>query len=393
MSLSIYIHIPFCLTKCGYCDFSSVSIETIPEDDYTDCVIKEIRSVTGKLYDEKVPVSTIYFGGGTPSLFSVKNIDRIISAVCDHYDVSDSAEITLEVNPKTAGYDKLKGFKDTGVNRLSIGAQSFDDSLLKILGRVHDRADAIIAYEDARRAGFDNVNLDLIFGIPTEDDTMLAADLKTITNLNPEHISAYILTLERATPMYGKIASGELIEPDDDRAAGMFKTVERYLTENSYCHYEVSAYAKAGKESAHNLNYWRYGEYLSFGAAAHSFIKKNDKAKALFNTDHDCLRFLNVKSHEDYMKKITGEGQAVGRVESLTEEMRMNEFLMMGMRLLEGISLSDFKHEFGSDLADLFKRGISLLNERGLAGIKNNRLKLSEKGVLLSNEVLITLIH
>ncbi|MFC1856080.1 radical SAM family heme chaperone HemW, partial [Thermodesulfobacteriota bacterium] len=213
MTISIYIHIPFCLKKCNYCDFSSVAVSAIPQDDYTDCLIKEIDNVTKKFYDESVDVKSIYFGGGTPSLFNINNIERILKKVNELYNVSKRVEVTLEANPKSVDYDKLKGFYDIGINRLSLGAQSFDDNILKILGRVHDRADALTAYNDARRAGFENINLDLIFGVPTQSDKILKEDLKVLTDLSPEHISAYILTLEENTKLFEDVMIKRTLAP------------------------------------------------------------------------------------------------------------------------------------------------------------------------------------
>jgi oxygen-independent coproporphyrinogen-3 oxidase len=397
MSPGIYIHIPFCLKKCGYCDFVSSCPEIIPEEEYARSVIKEIRTVTESLYNERVSLKSIYFGGGTPSLLSPENIYGIISDIKRLYDLEENAEITLEANPKTAGYDKLKEFKSAGINRLSIGIQSFNDKMLKMLGRVHDGKDALNIYDNSRKAGFENINLDIIFGIPGQTGMMLKDDLKTFCGLNPEHISAYILTLEKNVPMYKKIGNGRLPTlPKDDETADMFNIVEGFLTDNSYTHYEISAYAREKKESVHNLNYWRYGEYLGFGAAAHSLIKDNDSAKDFFNAHgtirHNTVRWNNVKDHEEYMKRIKREGKAFLEVEPLDEKKRMTEFLIMGLRLLDGIRCSDFKKEFKKEIFDVYDQKIKLLSKRELIEIKNNSLKLTKKGVLLSNEVLINLI-
>jgi len=395
MSISIYIHIPFCLKKCDYCDFKSTSPETIPEKEYTDCVIKEMRNITGTLYDERARVKSIYFGGGTPSLFGADSIGRMLAAVDELYDIEKGAEVTLEVNPKTADYERLVAFKGAGINRLSIGTQSFDDNLLKIIGRVHSRDDSLTMYKNARRAGFNNINLDLIFGIPTQTQEMLYTDLNILTELDPEHISAYILTVERATPLFDRIKSGTL-RVDDDLVTKMFKSVEHRLSERGYLHYEVSAYAKDGLRSVQNSNYWRSGEYIGFGSAAHSMVKGSRATKLCESVAATeavgAVRWYNLGEYEEYMARVKADGKGVKAAAVLSEQQRMTEFLIMGMRLLDGIRLDDFMDEFGVELTELYDDKISALKNAKLIEIKNNLLKLTPKGVLLSNEVLLTLI-
>lgn len=422
MPISIYIHIPFCLKKCDYCDFNSTSPETIPEEEYTDCLIHEIRSITETLYDEKPKVKSVYFGGGTPSLFSADSINSVLSTVRELYNIKEEAEITLEVNPKTADYEKLAAFRAIGVNRLSIGTQSFDDRLLKILGRVHDSDDALRTFKDARRAGFDNINLDLIFAIPTQTDEMLESDLKIITELEPEHISAYMLTVERGTPLFERIQGGALTL-DDDIGADMFLAMEERLTRHGYDHYEISAYAKSGLRSVHNENYWRSGEYIGFGAAAHSMVKSSRAAEKFCETkefygaeESSTVRWYNLADHIEYMESVKSTGRGMKGAAPIDEQQRMTEFLIMGMRLLDGIRLGDFKSEFGRELTEVYDEKVAALIDAGLIEIVNNNisaeekisaeenisaeeisaeekiLKLTKKGVLLSNEVLVNLI-
>jgi oxygen-independent coproporphyrinogen-3 oxidase len=402
MSLGIYIHIPFCLKKCGYCDFVSSCVSPVPQKEYTNSVVNEIRLVTERIYDKKARVKSIYFGGGTPSLFSPENISAIIGEIRKLYDLEDDAEITLEANPKTAGYEKLRGFRNAGINRLSIGVQSFDDNMLKILGRIHDKKAAVDMYKNARKADFDNINLDIIFGIPAQSYEMLRTDLRILKELYPEHISAYILSVEKNTPLFEKIKSNKMALPKDDVIADMFETVDEYLSDNSYDHYEISNYARRSRESVHNLNYWRYGEYLGFGAAAHSLIKDNEAAKYFLDETSDktardvirynTVRWSNITDYNAYMKNLKKGCLSIALIEPLDEKKRMSEFLMMGLRLKAGIKFNDFKKEFGKKIKDVYNKEINLLTKRGLVETKNNSLKLTQKGVLLSNEVLINLI-
>ncbi len=384
MTQSIYIHIPFCLKKCGYCDFASYAVKPVPQKEYTDSIITELRTITKTLYDKKVGCGSVYFGGGTPSLLSPGNINRIIDEICTMYDIDETAEITMEVNPKTAGYDELIAFRAAGVNRLSIGAQSFDDSLLKRLGRVHDAGGAVRMYENALSAGFDNINIDLIFGIPGQSHETLLCDLKALADLEPAHVSAYILTVAKGSPLYND---------DDDAIVEMFNTVEDYLTARSYKHYEVSNYARGGRESAHNLNYWRAGEYIGLGAAAHSMVKGERAVSRLAgDSPNKAIRWRNTDDYKLYMEMIARGGLALTDSEPLDEKTRMNEFLIMGLRLADGIMAADFRSEFGKDIYDIYGSKIKGLCDNGLMDTEKNSLKLTKKRVLLLNEVLVELI-
>lgn len=399
MSLSIYIHIPFCVKKCEYCDFVSGTPRAIPQKEYTASIIKEMARVSEKLFFQKATCNSIFFGGGTPSLFSPDNIARMIDEIRARYIVKDGAEITLEANPKTADYEKLKGFRSAGVNRLSIGVQSFNDNILKLLGRIHDKNEALAFYENAQKAGFENISLDIIFGAPTQTIDILNDDLGTLITLSPKHISAYNLTLEEGTLLFDKVASGKLTMPDDEIAADMFELVREKLTANGYNHYEISNYVKPGMESAHNMNYWRYGDYIGFGSAAHSLIKKSESALDMISgfhgakmENHDAsrlaVRWNNVEDYQDYMQKIERGGYAFDSAESLSDEKQKSEYLIMGLRMLSGIKNDDyFKSTYSADQSK-----ISSLVERGLLEFKNNSLKLTKKGVLLLNEVLLDLI-
>ncbi len=380
MPLGIYIHIPFCLKKCAYCDFASSAPATIPADEYSECVTEEMRLVSDNLQLTEKRVRSIYFGGGTPSLLSAENIGWVIDETRALFDVAPDAEITLEVNPKTVDERKLREFRSVGVNRLSIGAQSFDDTMLHSLGRAHNSREAVEVYEAARAARFDNISVDIMFGIPGQSAKTLLDDLKALTDLEPEHISAYSLTVEEGTPLDGLVKAGSVVVPSDDTLADMFSAVEKYLQKRGYKHYEISNYARPGKESIHNLNYWHYGNYLGFGAAAHSLVREEKAA-----------RWSNTADHEEYMRNVVdGLLPEVSR-EWLEKPQQQNEFLIMGMRMLDGIKLERLTAEFGMAESDISAKFATLI-DRSLLEKSITSLKLTKKGVLLLNDVLLELI-
>ncbi len=380
MPLSIYIHIPFCLKKCVYCDFASSALDAVPSDEYSECVTGEMRLVSESLQLSEKRVGRIYFGGVTPSLLSAENIGWMIDEARALFDVAPDAEITLEVNPKTADERKLREFKSVGVNRLSIGAQSFDDDLLHSLGRAHNSREAVEVYEAARAAGFDNISVDIMFGIPGESEKALMDDLKALTDLAPEHISAYSLTVEEGTPLNALVNSGKVVMPSEDTLADMFSAVEKYLRERGYKHYEISNYARPDKESVHNLNYWHYGNYIGFGAAAHSLLRGENAA-----------RWSNTPDREEYMRNvIDGLLPEVSR-EWLEKPQQQNEFLIMGLRMLDGIKIDRLTAEFAMSENDISAKFAPLI-EQGLLEKSITSLKLTKKGVLLLNDVLLELI-
>jgi oxygen-independent coproporphyrinogen-3 oxidase len=317
--LSLYIHIPWCVRKCPYCDFNShESRNPIPESAYVDALITDLEQATPLVWGRKV--RSIFFGGGTPSLFSAESIDRILSHVRMLTPLEYEAEITLEANPGTFEAERFAGYRDAGVNRISIGIQSFNPRHLQALGRIHNTEEAQYAAEHAIRI-FGNVNLDLMYALPEQTLEEALQDMRTAIALGPTHISAYHLTLEPNTPFYYKPPT----LPDDDTSATMQEAIEQLLADHGYAHYETSAFGKAGKRCRHNLNYWAFGDYLGIGAGAHSKLSFHDRI----------LRQSRIKQPNAYMKAVTETGHI--DEERLLDRADLGfEFMMNALRLTEG---------------------------------------------------------
>lgn len=353
-SLGVYVHIPFCLKKCNYCDF--VSYEQVDEG-YVSHIAREIEE-KGLVYGNKYYVDTIHFGGGTPSVLEVEDIGDTISEIGKGFEICDP-EITIEVNPGTVEIEKLKGYRKLGVNRLSIGIQSFDNDNLKLLGRIHTRDMGLRAYEAAREAGFDNINLDLMIGLPGQNMDDLIRDVESVIALDPEHVSCYSLQYEEGTPLHTSLIKGEIQALSDELDRDMYHEVCDRL--KAYNHYEISNFAKNGYESMHNLKYWSMSDYLGIGVAAHSYIQG--------------VRFANPKRLEEYLKGTKGEFFDVDT---------FSEYMFTGLRKLQGLKLDEIEKICG-DLSFLPKAE-GLISE-GLLEIDDDRLKLTSKGIDISNRV------
>jgi len=373
--LGLYIHIPFCAKKCRYCDFTSYAVAD--EDThlaYTLKLIFEIRAkralIAGGPGDAMV--DTIYIGGGTPSLLEAGLIQEILDAVYSTYMVKDDAEITLEANPGTAGYEKFRAYRAAGVNRLSIGAQSFGDETLSFLGRIHHGADAVRAFGDARAAGFDNVSLDLIFGVPGQGFSGWERDLRAAVALEPEHISFYGLQIEEGTPLFESRESGDFEEVSDIEDRKMYRFAKEYLTGRGLYHYEISNSARPGFESRHNLKYWSMAPYIGFGAGAHSFFGgrrfSNKPELALYLAAED-ERDMADRSHDN----------------TLSDD--MSEYIFLGLRRTAGIDLGGFSEEFGRDFWELYGEETEKLIGRGLLEKSGQNLRLTALGLDLANTV------
>ncbi len=380
MTLGIYIHIPFCVKKCPYCDFTSFTHETLPEDQYIKALIREIEVRRKAEVEEEVKVETVYFGGGTPSLLSPNSVKNLLIAISKEFTLKEP-EITIEVNPGTVDLDKLKGFRDTGVNRLSLGIQSLNDRLLSTLGRIHNRKEALDAYESAREAGFQNIGIDLIHSKPGESLPDWEGDLKEAISLRPEHISAYNLTVEEETHFFHQQEKGLLALPKEEEQVAMFLETERILGNAGYEHYEVSNYALPGFRSRHNQIYWKGGEYLGLGVSAHSYIKKDWG-----------IRQANTSNLEEYFKLIKEKGNAIIEEEALTKEKAMGEAVFLGLRMMEGIDLSYFKDRFGIGIDAAYPDAVKDLMEDGLLESGGGHLRLTKKGILFLNDVSVRFV-
>jgi len=369
----IYIHIPFCAAKCIYCDFYSVADQDDRIDDFVNSLIFEIDrcdiNVTNWKFD------TIFIGGGTPSLLSAKQLERIISALQKKYDLADIIEFTVEANPGEALYEKLKDFHSFGVNRLSMGVQSFKSNLLQFLSRIHTAEDAMRTFESARKVGFDNINCDLIYNIPNQSLDDWKDDLNQLIELNPEHISAYSLTVENGTPLHGLVRNKTIQMPNDEKHLQFNSTVFELLSKNDFIQYEISNYSKLNKECFHNLHYWDNDTYLGFGPSAHSF----DGNK----------RWNNYSNLEKYVSLLNGENSPIENFDEITEVDKINEIIGFGLRMTKGFELShipDDKLEmFKSLLSDVKMKYPDMIFE------DENRIKLNQNGMQFADAIAVDL--
>ena len=358
---AIYIHIPFCEKKCYYCDFLSFANKKDEIGKYIEKLIEEI-----KLYPENT-YKTVYFGGGTPSLIEPKVIKRIL----DNLKIEKNAEITFEVNPKTVDEKKLNELKEIGINRLSIGCQSFDNEILKRIGRIHNAEEAINTYEMARKVGFDNINLDLIFATPNQSMEKLDKDLEKIIKLNPEHIAIYSLIWEKGTKLWEMEKRGELKETDQYIEADMYEKIIKILKENGYIHYEISNFAKKGYESKHNTKYWRNEKYLGIGLGASGYI--------------DNIRYKNVINFKDYYKMIENQKRPILEKEIINQKSEEEYKCMLGLRLLEeGVSI---------ETKENVKKAEKLIDSGYLKIKKDKKYILTSKGVMLANNVFMEFLE
>lgn len=364
--IGIYIHIPFCKQKCTYCDFVSFSDKFEFQEKYINAVINEIDNC----YYSDVEVDTIYFGGGTPSSISGNLIIKVLNKIREKFVVNEFAEITIEVNPGTVNKDKLELFKFSGINRISIGLQVVQENLLKVLGRIHSYTDFENCIKMSREVGFNNINVDLMFGIPNQSIYDLEESLKKVIFQYPNHISLYSLILENDTPLEKIIKSGVYKLPSEEEERNMYHMAKKILEKNGYIHYEISNFARNGFESKHNLNCWNQNEYLGFGLSAHSYFNN----KRFSNTDN----FINYIENQKDNIEIN---------EIQTDDIKKKEYMMLGFRKLKGISISEFERKFGINPLFYFRFEISELVEKELIEVDLDNIKLTNKGLDFANIV------
>ncbi len=362
--LFLYVHIPFCKAKCAYCDFLS-----FPERDnfferYVKTLIEHIKAFSVDYKD--YTVKTVFIGGGTPSILPPEYICSIIEAIYKYYNIDINPEITIEANPESAQYEKLLSYKQIGINRISFGAQSFDDAVLCRIGRVHNTQMIYNSFESAVKAGFNNINLDLIYALPGQSIGSFTQTLKSAVELNPQHISCYGLIIEEGTPFYNDKSFDPL---DESAELNMYRMAKRYLTDKGYKQYEISNYSKPGYESRHNLCYWCNGEYIGFGLGAHSYINGT--------------RFCNTESLEEYLNSDFSKKD----LQELSIEDKYAEFMFLGMRKISGISERDFLETFGVSVYSIYGDCLRKHERAGLLSIDNGNIRLSDEGVYLSNIV------
>lgn len=371
--LSLYIHVPWCVRKCPYCDFNSHAVRgDIPESEYVDALLNDLEHDLPRTWGRSV--QTVFIGGGTPSLLSPESFDRLISGLRARLTLFADAEITLEANPGTFEAGKFTEFRDTGINRLSIGIQSFDDNHLQKLGRIHNSREAIKAAEIAHKAGFDNFNLDLMFGLPGQQPDQAAADVELATSLEPAHISYYQLTIEPNTLFHHSPPT----LPVEDDIADIQQQGMQLLATAGYEQYEISAYAKPGRQSRHNLNYWQFGDYLGIGAGAHAKI--TDAAQQTIT------RLWKHKQPEDYMQRVASQTH-IGGETVLGRHDAVLEFMMNALRLKEGFPTALFETNTGLSIIEANK-GLELAEEKGLIERSMTHIRPTETGYRYLNDLL-----
>lgn len=370
-NFGLYVHIPFCVQKCAYCDFLSAPATEEVREAYVDALVREIA------LQPKRTVDSVFLGGGTPSVLTVSQTARIMEAVHARHSVAQEAEITTEVNPATADFEKLLSYRKMGLNRISIGVQSFSDAELKLLGRAHDSAAATMCIEDAKRAGFENLNIDLMSGIPHQTCESFSENLQTALSFSPTHISAYSLIIEPDTPFETRYADGRDL-PDEDAERAMYVRTGEILDANGFVHYEISNYAKPGFESRHNLKYWHCTPYLAAGLGAHAFDGR--------------VRTENVRDMEQYLQMLSENKLPIAETTALSDADLASEYIMMSLRLREGLSLSLFSEKFGYDFYDAHKKKLELYIENGFMALEDDRIAFTKKGIQVSNAILCELI-
>ena len=416
MELGIYIHIPFCVKKCDYCDFISYSNCFDMQEKYVEKLLEEIEENKNLLRNNFI--STIYIGGGTPSAIKPELIKKILDKIYDVAgieieknkgtsnggkkvigneipDKKEKIEITIEVNPGTTTKNNLQMYKNCGINRLSIGLQSTDDDILKKIGRIHNYEQFLDTYKWAEEAGFENINVDLMLGLPGQDIEILKKSLEKVVDLKPEpkHISVYSLIVEENTKIEQRISSGELSLPDDEEERRQYHYMKNFLELNGYKHYEISNFAKPGFESKHNMNCWEQKQYVGFGVAAHSYV--NGVRYANTTDLKEYLNVDNAKNVENDMKKdfeVNFENKngfaTIKTIEETQNKLDMEkEYMMLGLRKLDGVSISKFEQKFGENPIYLFRNELQKLVEEDLLEVDLDDIKLTSKGLDLANLV------
>ena len=381
---SLYIHIPYCISKCPYCDFNSHVVPEIPEKQYTEALLRELDHYGSQDGWRNRAVQSIFFGGGTPSTFKPASIGKILARAGATFPLLADCEITLEANPGTVDQENFFGYRDAGVNRISVGVQSFQPRLLKFLGRSHSADEARRALEVVQRAGFDNFSFDLIYANPGQTLSELAADLDEALSFQPPHLSAYNLTFEEGTPFGHEYRSGRMKPLSEDEEVAMAELVERKLKEAGLQRYEISNYARPGFHSRHNVNYWRAGDYLGLGAGAHSYQRmKTDGVMG--------QRWSNEKTPGRYMALGMESGVAVVDREIIDETKAVGEFLFLGLRMTEGISNDEFCARFSKSPVDFYPQ-IRTWSDAGLMEERDGRLLFTRKGLLLTNSIFVQFV-
>jgi len=374
MNLGLYLHIPYCLHKCGYCDFNSHPENQEESIRYVDALLKELRAYSSKKYT----VSTVFIGGGTPTILLPSQLKQILDTVQQNFNLTSDCEITIEANPATLKLQTLQEIRTAGYNRISIGVQSFDEKELKLLERVHTEGEIHSTIQQARSAQFENLSIDLMFALPHQTTEKWCSHLNQAIAKNPDHLSTYNLTIEPTTSFFKLHKKGKLRLPHEDIQLEMYKITIQTLEDAGYQQYEISNFSKPGMESRHNINYWNNGEYLGMGAGASSYLNGE--------------RFKNTNLPSNYIREIGAKENAIETRERLEPMQAMGETLMLGLRLLKGISIDVFENRFQVSFQKVYGKILEPLLNQELITFNQNRIALSKKGLFLADSVILKFI-
>lgn len=373
--LGIYVHIPFCKQKCYYCDFISYANKEEKTKEYVKCIQKEIEIESKKYSKDEYEITTIYLGGGTPSYISALYIENIINVIKLNYNIKDNAEITIEINPGTVNEEKILIYEKIGINRVSIGLQTTNDKLLKQIGRIHTYEEFLNCYKLVSKSKIDNINVDLMLALPNQTIEDLEESLQKVINLKPNHISLYSLILEEGTKLEKMVSENIVKLPEEDMEREMYWKTKRILEKNGYNHYEISNFAKEGYKSKHNMNCWSQKEYLGFGVAAHSYMNRK--------------RYCNINNIEEYVSNIKKgkieNNRTVCEIQNKIDEQK--EFMMLGLRKIDGIDIQEFKNKFVENPIYVFHKELEKLVNEDLVEIDLDKIKLTNKGLDFANLV------
>jgi len=373
MSIGLYIHVPFCIKKCNYCDFISYPYDAGLAASYVCALQQEMAAHVQNMPSENREVKSLYLGGGTPTTLSGGQLAAIVESCRRHFTVAPDAEITVECNPCTVDLAKFSQLHEAGVNRISIGVQAHQHKLLTLLGRIHSWREVEEAVKNSKRAGFDNISFDLIFGIPGQSVRNWQETMDRVLELSPQHISAYNLKIEPDTPLHRDMTAGYLVPCDEDLELEMYWNTIDVLTRAGFNHYEISNFGLPGREAKHNLIYWLNREYLGLGPAAHSML--------------EARRFSNIESVEIYISKLQKGETVIGSTHLLSREEQMSETVFLGLRMIDGLELDIFEQEYGQSIFTVYHTQINKLTSMGLLELAENRLKLTATGLPLANVV------
>ncbi len=374
--LGIYIHIPFCVKKCKYCNFPSYPNMEEFQDEYIKALCEEIDINKDKY--RKYSVTTVFIGGGTPSHLMAGGIATILSKLRQSFSIAEDAEISIEANPNSISLEKAYEWKNSGVNRVSVGLQTCKNNLLKLIGRVHTKQDYVKAMKTLQAVGFDNINTDLMLGLPAQKQSDVKVTLKYVVKNGCTHVSAYTLILEEGTPLYSEVQSGKVKLPKEEKVLAMYDYTKKHLEESGFERYEISNFAKPNKECRHNKNCWKMVDYVGFGAGAHSFVNG--------------VRFSNFDTIPEYLSKLK-DGSAVETKETLSNQELFEEEVMLGLRLKEGISLSAIKDKYNIDLLKIKKDVIYKYIDIGLLQLTDNTLSATNAGFKVLNKLILDIVY